>query len=243
MILDLNFINFKNTAMESSLEKLYNKYLIENGEKVNQKREESAQENGKKSPPTKAPVRVERKSESYHRNGGPTPRSPLKTSPPTRKSEPPSHSYRPEKKPQVPPSPTSRTPTTQKFSPPQKKISPKDLRNRTRERPPVSPKAIEKGINKLNIESTKQVQNNVDENILRQQNSSETSPVNTMIKSKPQPPPIAVNAANKVYFKEENSENLSWNGDASFEDDPEATIESPRVNQYSSSFLNFLSNN
>lgn len=242
MILDLNFSNFKNTAMESSLEKLYNKYLMDSGEKV---KESAPQENGKKSPPTKVPpMRVERKSESYHRNGGP--RSPLKTSQPTRKSEPPSHSYRAEKKPQVPSSPTTRTPTTQKFSPPQKKISPKDLRNRTRERvapqsPPVSPKAIEKGINKLNIEP--KVQNNVDENILRQQNSSETSPVNTMIKSKPQPPPLAVNAANKVYFKEENSENLSWNGDASFEDDPDATIESPRVNQYSSSFLNFLSNN
>jgi hypothetical protein len=240
MILDLYYTNFKNTAMESSLEKLYNKYLIENGEKV----QENVQENGSRKvvpqSPSKAPARGERKSESYHKNGTqPAPRSPLKTSPPTRKSEP--HSYRPEKKTQVPP--PSRTPT-QKFSPPQKKISPKDLRNRTRERPPVSPKAIEKGINKLNIESSpKQVQNNVEENILRQQNSSETSPVNTMIKSKPQPPPINVNAANKVYFKEENSENLSWNGETSFEDDPDATIESPRVNQYSSSFLNFLSNN
>jgi hypothetical protein len=112
--------------------------------------------------------------------------------------------------------------------------------------PPMSPRRLEKELDKLNIEAARQipqqrtpeqVQSNVEENILRQQNSSENSSPSGTLKPKP------VTNANKVYFKEENSENLSWNGETSFEDDPEATIESPRVSQYSSSFLNFLSNN
>lgn len=108
----------------------------------------------------------------------------------------------------------------------------------------MSPKTlfkVEKELDKLNIEaaqqkSTEQIQS-VEENILRQQNTSENSSPSGTLK------PKSVTNANKVYFKEENSENLSWNGETSFEDESEATIESPRVSQYSSSFLNFLSNN
>lgn len=246
MILDLHYSNFSHATLENIIEKLYNKYLIESDcEKVQKKKESDSggdktvkvQENGKQSATTsrRVPPKIERRSESYPRNA--QPRTPTKTSPPSRKSEP--ISYRSSQPPQ-------------KSSSPQKKTSPKEIRNRVRSatqernQPPVSsmsPKAlfkVEKGLDKLKIEVAKpsqqrQVQNNGDENILRQQNSSEnSSPVNTL---KPKVAPD-----NKVYFREENSENLSWNGETSFEDDPEA-IESPRVNQYSSSFLNFLSNN
>jgi hypothetical protein len=239
---------------------LYNKYLPESANsetKGLQKKEEppkapaKAHENGNKTPVAstsskKTAVRSERRSESYHRSV--PPRSPTKTSPPTRKSEP--HSYQPQQyRPPSTQQPQTRSP--QKTSPPQKKLSPKDLKNRVKtERgssaPPMSPRRLEKELDKLNIEAARQipqqrtpeqVQSNVEENILRQQNSSENSSPSGTLKPKP------VTNANKVYFKEENSENLSWNGETSFEDDPEATIESPRVSQYSSSFLNFLSNN
>lgn len=84
--------------------------------------------------------------------------------------------------------------------------------------------------------SSHQVQDTNDENILKQQNTNGNG-----VKSK------GVSGNNsKVYFKEENVENLSWNGETSFEfEDPECANgeTSPRANQYSSSFLNFLSNN
>jgi hypothetical protein len=82
-----------------------------------------------------------------------------------------------------------------------------------------------------------------DENVLKQQNSNGNSMGKTRGSG-------AVGASaginSKVYFKEENVENLSWNGETSFEfDDPELLTgdASPKPNQYSSSFLNFLSNN
>lgn len=271
MILDLYYSNFNHTNLESCLDKLYNKYLTEShNEKVQKKNDEETKsngsekvarkpENGKSQPTTsmmkKTPVRNERRSESHSRSV-PT-KSPIKTSPPQRKSEPPSHSYRS----QPPPPSITRTPQKNSASPHhQKKISPKDLRNRVRTSPqdknyqPVSPvksmtpRALEKELDKLNIDvanQSKQIQPAVvDENILRQQNSSEnSSPINTLKPKPTQTIATATATPNKVYFREENSENLSWNGETSFEDESEATIESPRVNQYSSSFLNFLSNN
>lgn len=264
MILDLYYSNFNYALLENCLEKLYNKYLPESAssDSKSQKKEEAPKvaakphENGNRSQPVastskKSSVRSERRSESYHRNV--PPRSPTKISPPTRKSEPlpspPTQHFR---------SQSQQSRPTQKISPPQKKVSPRDLRNRVKSTssdrgssvPPMSPKALFKvarELDKLNIEAARpqppqkspehvQVQPSVEENILRQQNSENSSPSGTL---KPKP----VTNANKVYFKEENAENLSWNGETSFEDEAEATIESPRVSQYSSSFLNFLSNN
>lgn len=260
MILDLYYSNFNYALLENCIEKLYNKYLPNSANSESkgsqQKKEEpqKVRENGNKTPPIastsskKSAVRSERRSESYHRSV--PPRSPTKISPPTRKSEP--HSYQPQQYRNSPPTQQPRSP--QQKSPPQKKLSPRDLKNRVKSErgssapPPMSPRRLERELDKLNIEAARQipqqrapeqvhVQSNVDENILRQQNSSENSSPSGTLKPKP------VTNANKVYFKEENSENLSWNGETSFEDDPDATIESPRVSQYSSSFLNFLSNN
>jgi hypothetical protein len=159
------------------------------------------------------------------------------------------------------------------LSPP-KKISPKELRTRTKEDKSasssslqISPRGINKvqsAIDKLQIKNSRNIQvqenknnvqngavtinsplsslppshnestnksNSCDENVLKQQNVNNAS-------SKP----AAVNG--KVYFKEENSENLSWNGETSFEDPETTDATSPKpMNQYSSSFLNFLSNN
>lgn len=263
MILDLYYSNFNYSLLENCLEKLYNKYLPEsaNGEHKHQKKDDhhKSLENGNKSQPIastskKNTVKSERRSESYHRSV--PSKSPTKISPPSRKSEP--HSYQPQYR-----SPQQQHPKSpQKTSPPIKKVSPRDLRNRKStsvERgssaPPMSPKTlfkVEKELDKLNIETTRprsqqknheqinQVQSNVEENILRQQNNtSENSSPSGTLKSKP----ASVTNSNKVYFKEENAENLSWNGETSFEDESETTIESPRVSQYSSSFLNFLSNN
>lgn len=263
MILDLYYSNFNYALLENCIEKLYNKYLPDSTNNESKKKEEAppkasvvkAYENGNKTqsaPSTsskKSAVRSERRSESYHRSV--PPKSPTKTSPPNRKSEP--HSYQPQQYRPSPPTQQQQTRSPQKTSPPQKKLSPRDLKNRVKSErgssaPPMSPRRLEKELDKLNIETaqklpqqkaTEQVQvpPSVEENILRQQNSSENSSPSGTLKPKP------VTNTNKVYFKEENSENLSWNGETSFEDDPEATIESPRVSQYSSSFLNFLSNN
>lgn len=254
MILDLYYSNFNYALLENCIEKLYNKYLPDSANSEHKKKEEPPKapvvkphENGKSQPTPststkKSAVRSERRSESYHRSV--PPKSPTKTSPPTRKSEP--HSYQPQ---QYRPSPTPPPPTQQQTRSPQKKLSPRDLKNRVKSErgssaPPMSPRRLEKELDKLKIEIPQQkapeqvqVPPSVEENILRQQNSSENSSPSGTLKPKP------VTNANKVYFKEENSENLSWNGETSFEDDPEATIESPRVSQYSSSFLNFLSNN
>lgn len=259
MILDLYYSNFNHTTLENCIEKLYNKYLNDShSEKVQRKKEAATerervtvkkQENGRIHATTsrKAPVKIERRSESVSYSRSVPPKSPTKkSSSPTRKSEP--HYYYRSQSSQPP----QRTPQ-KNTSQPQRKISPKELQNRARTSPhqpasSMSPKAlfkVEKELDKLNIEaaqhqSPKHVQANGDENILRQQNSSEnSSPINTL---KPKPP-ATNNSNSKVYFREENSENLSWNGENSFEDDPDGVAESPRVNQYSNSFLNFLSNN
>jgi len=76
--------------------------------------------------------------------------------------------------------------------------------------------------------------NSDDINILKQQNSRSSTPVKK----------ANTNAANKVYFREENVENLTWDtNNSSFDgEDPDAST-SPKVNPYSSSFLNFLGGN
>lgn len=123
-----------------------------------------------------------------------------------------------------------------------KKISPQELRNKksqsSRCKSGVDNPSSIKITMKIEAPTTSdlsQQQNGNDENILRQQNSHNSTPPSAKCK-----PP------NKVYFREENVENLSWNNDEASRDrdaeDPDQST-SPQVNPYSSSFLNFLSNN
>lgn len=135
-----------------------------------------------------------------------------------------------------------KTDTTQNASQSnRKKISPQELRNKksqsSRCRSGVDNPSI-KITMKIEAPTTSdlsQQQNGNDENILRQQNSHNLTPPSAKCK-----PP------NKVYFREENVENLSWNNDEATHDrdaeDPDQST-SPQVNPYSSSFLNFLSSN
>lgn len=146
----------------------------------------------------------------------------------------------------------------QQFS--KKKTSPQDLRSK--KSPPMTNgnnalhdqsdkgehRAIEKPIetstnshdneNAPPTSSDSSTQNATDENVLRQQNSRSSTPSSTATQTK-----YKVNS--KVYFREENVENLTWNGETSFEGDPDDPEEStsPKVNPYSSSFLNFLKTN
>ena len=134
----------------------------------------------------------------------------------------------------------------QKVSPPQKKISPQELRskkfstgsNRSESVPrPYKPHYTE--LVTPQTERSPTQTNGTDENILRQQNSRSSTP------SSSAPGPAKYKVNNKVYFREENVENLTWNGETSFDgdaEDPDAST-SPKVNPYSSSFLNFLSSN
>jgi hypothetical protein len=144
---------------------------------------------------------------------------------------------------------------------PKKKLSPQDLRNKksfssaydmtsTKQSPTKASKAPPMRAERPKVQSTKSLdleptpptpeptnQNGNDDNILRQQNSRSSTPSSTT--------PVKLKASNKVYFREENVENLTWNGETSFDgdnDDPDAST-SPKVNPYSSSFLNFLSSN
>jgi len=137
-----------------------------------------------------------------------------------------------------------------------KKVSPQELRSR---RSPQSKngstsssirqestieRAIVQSIQGANISDVEQnsstnseTPSQNDENILRQQNSRSSTPSSAA--------PSAKYKANKVYFREENVENLTWNGETSYVEDPEDpdSANSPKVNPYSSSFLNFLSSN
>lgn len=121
-----------------------------------------------------------------------------------------------------------------------KKISPQELRNKKSQSSRCKSDSPNIKIN-MRVETPttselSQQQNGNDENILRQQNSHNFTPPSS--KCKPN---------NKVYFREENVENLSWNNgtetphDRDAEDPDQST--SPQVNPYSTSFLNFLSSN
>jgi len=197
-------------------------------------------------------------SERKYERQSSVPKSPVKPlRPPLRKSEPVyqsnsnstnSHHHTPR---------SHSVPQTQQYNKsPQKKISPKELRTRTNSNNKTSPRndkgstispralqKVESAIDKLQIKSSNEIKQtsntsepdvplsaNDDNLILKQQNSNGSS-----VKSKN-------SGTSKVYFKEENVENLSWNGETSFED-PENPADPTSPNQYSSSFLNFLSNN
>lgn len=177
-----------------------------------------------------------------------TPTSPQKN---YRRSPSESSRYGPASPQKNPPRSPQKSSPPQRFAPESspKKTSPQELRSKKcspdsnrPESPPIPDDAIERpksqSTNAPDLPPTASEsppQNGTDENILRQQNSRSSTPSST--KHKP--------ANSKVYFREENVENLTWNGETSFDgdvEDPDAST-SPKVNPYSSSFLNFLSSN
>ncbi|KAG5678145.1 hypothetical protein PVAND_007840 [Polypedilum vanderplanki] len=276
MTLDLYYANFNESQIENQLDKIYKSYLLENSNEAKTTTTSTVTNStNKKSPPpplrtssqtsrneAKVVVRTQSSSKLHQSYAPPLsrslssgrsaydkksekniPKSPLKTNPTPlsrpiqgRRSEPIARS--------VTPTSNNCQQQQQKFtSPTQKKISPRELKirqsSKTSPKPEnqsssYSPKSLFKR-QQHETPSTTTVQASInDENVLKQQNSN-----NGNTKS-------SRGTNSKVYFKEENVENLSWNGETSFEfDDPElATGDvSPKPNQYSSSFLNFLSNN
>ncbi|CAG9801071.1 unnamed protein product [Chironomus riparius] len=268
MTLDLYYSNFNDANLEKSIEKIYEPYLLECANKNISKEIKKSEEpekvikvTSKLQQPTtsqKSTVSSERRYERQPSVAKTVPVKPIR--PPLRKSEPVQHSnsYNSNNIHQQ----TQRShsvPQTIQHKSPQKKISPKELRTRTNSNNKTSPRndkvsssnispralhRVESAIDKLQIKSSNDIkqtsntsepvpQSANDENlILKQQNSNGNSAVKSSKNS----------GTSKVYFKEENVENLSWNGETSFED-PENPADPTSPNQYSSSFLNFLSNN
>lgn len=146
------------------------------------------------------------------------------------------------------PRPVSASPQFRSYSVPSK-VSPQEIRNRK-----SHPSGLERDEKHAErFISNRSAQNNRipdasqnisqinvnDENILRPQNSRSSTPSSSMQNT----PKHRVNS--KVYFREENVENLTWNGESAIDgdsEDPDAST-SPKLNPYSSSFLNFLSSN
>lgn len=257
MTLDLYYSNFTNVG--DGLEKMYQSILLddmkvatkpivaENGVTVVAK----APENGKVQASMEK-MSIRRKPDEVKRSASvPPPRLKLQI----RKPEPIRYApdspqrYAPRSPQKISP-PNRSTPLPQS---PRKKTSPQELRskksppttNGSNEASPRSESATERSkIQSTNVDaesvvSDSSLQNGNDENILRQQNSRSSTPSSTAAPAK-----YKVNNS-KVYFREENVENLTWNGETSFEGDPEDpdASTSPKVNPYSSSFLNFLSSN
>lgn len=185
-------------------------------------------------------------SPSPMRNGPASPASPFRNGPTT---SPQKHRHR---SPQKSSPPHRNNPQT-----PPKKTSPQDLRRKkspttnghssaSRSPPSANGKPKLQSTNSVDQETTASASSEVsppsgtDENILRQQNSRSSTPSSTTAV-----PAKCKQVDSKVYFREENVENLTWNGETSFDgdaEDPDAST-SPKVNPYSSSFLNFLSSN
>lgn len=255
MTIDLYYSNFNGKTLGNSLDKMYETYLFDKNiteTKQPQKCEEvkklvKSHDNGysekvqeSTSRQKKHSMENDRKSEVI-RNPSSSNHKPV-----LRKSEPIQHQS------------SVSNGHIQNQKSPQRRISPKELRTRNSRTPPKleksssqSPKSfrVESAIDKLQIKSsndskqnssssdeTAPCQSSNDENVLKQQNTNGST-----AKSK---------GGSKVYFKEENVENLSWNGDVSWNgetsfEDPEinSADSSPKPNQYSNSFLNFLSNN
>lgn len=180
------------------------------------------------------------------RNGPSSPASPFRNGPTT---SPQKNRHR---SPQKSSPPHRNAPQT-----PPKKTSPQDLRRKkspttnghsSASRTPTSANVKPKlqSTNSVDQDTTATASsevlppNGTDENILRQQNSRSSTP-----SSMTAVPAKCKQVDSKVYFREENVENLTWNGETSFDgdaEDPDAST-SPKVNPYSSSFLNFLSSN
>ena len=267
MTLDLYYSNFTNVG--DSLEKMYQTFLLDDLKMTSTVKNEctiKAQENGKvqaslermsitkktdegkrSSTITNQKLKLQIKPEPL-RNGPSMPTrsgrtTPIRSGPSTPIKNPPR-------------SPLKTSPPQRNISSSPKKMSPQELRNK--KSPPMrngstSAPRTENAIERVkvqNVQSTNSSdveQNSTnssdapsqnDENILRQQNSRSSTPSSTA-------PPAKYKVNNKVYFREENVENLTWNGETSYVEDPEDPDESisPKVNPYSSSFLNFLSSN
>lgn len=111
-----------------------------------------------------------------------------------------------------------------------KKLSPQEIRNQN-SHPPTGrgEKPSDRAIN-LSAQNVSSQTFNNDENILRPQNLPSASAPKQKVSS-------------KVYFREENIENLTWNGESAIDGEDPDPSNSPKVNPYSSSFLNFLSSN
>lgn len=264
MSLDLCYNSFNDSSLEKLIEKIYEPYL-----KDSDAQKTCVKEPKKVDGPTEKPLKGTTKQDrNLHHDLQPTTSQKQLDS---RSSAPknPAKPLRPSlgKQSQAQQSHQNhRRQSHEQPKSPQKKISPKELRTRTNSssshktsprndtRSLFNPKAlhkVESAIDKLQIKSsnettttTRQISTNppelevpqsttIDESntILKQQNSNGNGSI------KPQAP------ANKVYFKEENVENLSWNVETSFEDPENPADPTSPNNQYSSSFLNFLSNN
>lgn len=153
-------------------------------------------------------------------------------------------------------SPTRKTPPQRSSSqPPGRKLSPQELRNQKSSQSatngsPLKPSRSSSAIRSPKVQSTNSFdnesrtessesthQNGTDDYVLRQQNSRSSTPSLTAV-----PARYKINNS-KVYFREENVENLTWHGEGSNVADGLDEPTSPKVNPYSSSFLNFLSSN
>lgn len=112
-----------------------------------------------------------------------------------------------------------------------KKLSPQEIRSKnSHQMNGRVEKPSDRAINQPDQIISSQNFNN-DENILRPQNLTKQKANDSKENN------------SKVYFREENIENLTWNGESAIDcEDPESST-SPKVNPYSSSFLNFLSSN
>lgn len=259
MTLDLYYSNFTNVG--DSLEKMYKSFLLDNQKVILKVSTENtakakASENGRVQPtslektsmttklegrrpfttlPQKLKIQI-RKPESL-RNGQTTPTrnpagSPLKTSPPQRN-----------------------VPSCVPLSP--KKMSPQELRGKksapTKNVSNHTASRTEHDIERIDNSKPQNIYSTnsdlepssstdlTDDNILRQQNSRSSHSPSSVAAL-----PTKCKVNNKVYFREENVENLTWNGEPSYIEDPEGDPDastSPKVNPYSSSFLNFLSSN
>lgn len=228
MTLDLYYSNFTNVGHK--LERMYQRFLLDDVKNVNST--ESENEGFTRF--------TEKSNEDYNNRKGK--KSLTKSGPTTPERSIPTKPIRNSQK-----SPLKTSPPQRNVSQSPKKLSPQELRSR--KSPPAKNGRESTSPRQEKVVETVKVQNNSknsvveqnsptnseapsqnDENILRQQNSRSSTPSSTA-KSK---------VINKVYFREENVENLTWNDETT--DDPE-TSTSPKVNPYTSSFLNFLSRN
>lgn len=240
----------ENGRVNASIERLSISKKTEEGRKSNNAPRNLRVQIGRSDPKRNGPESPRKAPQKPSTPNRFSPQSPLRTSPPTRSaSQPPQKNHPPTRSSSQPPLKTSPPYRANPQSP--KKRSPQELRSK--KSPPVnetkSSPRYENAIERTKVQSRNSfeqredpevpIQNGNDENVLRQQNSRSSTP------SSAAPAKYKVN--NKVYFREENVENLTWNGEASFDgdasfDDPDAST-SPKVNPYSSSFLNFLSSN
>jgi hypothetical protein len=263
MTLDLYYANFNSQIIESTVEKIYQPYLLDNPndmknsvtnvstqpvplstKRVEEKplRVPTAIKSHQPPPSSTRQPAYDRRSERI------PPKSPVKTT------------ARPQQGRRLEP-PRSITPTSyqQKPASPQKKVSPKELRARRFEKettashnhPKQSLNKVESAIDKLQIKSdthssnqrqnqpdtppTSPTKNHVTNSSSSDENILKQQNSNGRTKSKQELDYL------KVCLSPDNTENLSWNGSLeNLSDDQEDT--SPKLNKYSDSFMKYLKN-